>query len=162
MSTGASYNRHVSEQDVRTPRNFLNAVEKRFGPIEWDLACTDDNCVCRHGWTPENDSISIDWNIFFGSNHETLWLNPPFGNINKWAKKCEKMRERPGWTLLLVPASVGARWWFNHIEGKAMIYHLAPRIKFVGHRCAFPKDLALCAYGFGAHGHTSWRWRDDR
>jgi len=34
-----------SEQTVCTPREFLDAVEKRFGPIRIDLAATAENKV---------------------------------------------------------------------------------------------------------------------
>lgn len=40
MKSGASLNRYKSEQDVRTPRDFLDAIENRFGKIDFDLAAT--------------------------------------------------------------------------------------------------------------------------
>ena len=35
-----------SKQDYSTPRAFLDAVEKRFGRIKWDLAAHERNHVC--------------------------------------------------------------------------------------------------------------------
>jgi len=160
--SGASYNNGKSEQTVCTPKDFLNAVEERFGQLEYDLACTKENCVGAHGGIgPGNriiDSLSIDWQEYFCKD-TTLWLNPPFGNIPQWAKKCAEMRFLPSWTLLLVPASVGANWWRDYVKDNAMVYYLNGRIKFVGHKDAYPKDLALVAYGFGAAGETIWTWK---
>ena len=37
--------RKKENQIVVTPRPFLDAVEKRFGPIVFDLAATAENCL---------------------------------------------------------------------------------------------------------------------
>lgn len=156
---GASYNRGKSEQSVGTPSEFIEAVEDRFGLIDFDLACSPNNCVCEYGWGPEwaliIDALSRDWSEF----HGTLWLNPPFVNIQPWAKKCESVKDRLGLTIMLVPASIGTNWYMDHVEGKSVVIGLSPRMKFVGHKDPYPKDLMLCVYGYGLHGHQSWKWK---
>lgn len=158
--SGAAYNRGKSEQVVGTPRDFIMAVQHRFGRIQWDLAANEENAVVEgifkgNFYSEACDSLKTPW----PEDKSTHWLNPPFANIEPWAKKCSVTSERCGWTLLLVPASIGTNWWINHVEGKAMVYGLSPRIKFVGAKDPYPKDLALCAYGYGVQGHTSWRWK---
>jgi hypothetical protein len=62
--------------------------------------------------------------------------------------------------LLLVPASVGANWFQNHVAPNAHVIELVGRVKFVGHKQGFPKDLVLCAFMHGLTGRSSWKWRD--
>jgi hypothetical protein len=164
---GASYNRGSSDQDIGTPRDFLYAVEKRFGNIEFDLAATSENVVIQDqerksrffgpGSPYCESSLYVNWANM--SDYRVLWLNPPFARIAPFAQKCAEQRNRKGWILMLVPGSIGTNWWCESVRDKAMIYALQPRIKFVGAKDAYPKDLALCAYGYGVRGETSWRWK---
>ena len=157
--TGASYNRGNSKQSVGTPREFIEAVEGRFGIIGFDMACSPDNCVCDHGFGPDwdnpVDSLDAEWTF----HNFNLWLNPPFANIQPWAAKCESIKDRLGLTIMLVPASIGTNWYIDHVEGKSVVIGLSPRIKFIGHKHQYPKDLMLCVYGYGLHGHQTWRWK---
>ena len=155
--TGASLNRGRSKQDIGTPSEFIEAAEARFGKIELDLAANDDNCVVASHWGPGSkisDSLGEDWSRLEG----TLWLNPPFGNIGKWAKKCAGVRDRPGWTLMLVPAAVGSNWFQEYVVPNAHVLELRDRIKFVGSNDPYPKDLILCCFVFGVIGRNSWHW----
>lgn len=160
--TGASLNRHGSNPNRGTPPAFIDAIEARFGEIDWDLAATKDNSVCGaayfgpdHKRPDYRDALKCDWSSIDG-NH---WLNPPFSSIPKWAKKCEEHRDRKGWTLLLVPDSRDSNWYIEHVAGKCIEIPLSGRIVFVGEETGFPKALALFAYGYGLSGvMPAWRW----
>ena len=143
-----------SRQDYATPRTFLDAVESRFGKLGWDLACSKTNCVVPgSGFTEADDSLAQDWNSLIGH----LWLNPPFGNIAPWARKCAQFRG-DGAIFLLVPASVGSNWFRDHVFGKSRVLFLNPRLSFDG-KAPFPKDLMLCIFGLGYDGVALWGWR---
>src|SRR4030065_2360243 len=160
--SGASLNRGKSEQVVETPREFLDAVEKRFGKILFDLAATSENTVTHlygngdqffgPGSTHAENSLDENWRYM----PEVLWINPPFGNIGPWAAKCAEQSNRRGWILLLVPGSIGANWWRDYVRDKAMVYAIQPRLTFVGSTSPYPKDLALCASGYGVRGEANW------
>lgn len=150
--TGPSVNRHRSKQDYGTPRPFLDAVERRFGPIVLDLAASSENAVCGRWYDELTNSFAQDWSAGSGVH----WLNPPFADIGPWAAKCASVRSRTGWTLLLVPASIGTEWFAEHVAGKAMVLGIAPRLAFNGE--PYPKDLMLACFGFGVHGFGTWRW----
>jgi phage N-6-adenine-methyltransferase len=160
--TGASLNRGRSRQNYSTPRDFLGAVTQRFGRIDWDLAATDDAAVCARYLGPgshvSDDALAVEWASVVGERH-VAWLNPPFADIAPWAARCAALRERSGWTLLLVPASVGTVWWAEHVHGKGFAFWLSPRLTFAECSDPYPKDLALVAYGFGVHGAAPWKWR---
>lgn len=169
--TGPSIKRGKSKQDYGTPRDFLDAVEARFGRIHWDLAATKATSAATINLPDEHryfgpdreepnyrDALAPDrsWDIFPSS---VYWLNPPFAEVAPWAAKCAAHRDRPAWTLFLTPASIGANWFAEHVNGKAMVLGLSPRMTFVGTSDPYPKDLILSVYGYGLHGFDTWRWR---
>lgn len=164
----------MSKQDYRTPREFLDAVERRFGKIAWDLAATDGHEVngfqCADGtwhsgphYSPEEDSLSQPWdNRVSLSPGGSVWLNPPYANIRPWVAKLEgECRHLPRWTLCLVPASMGSKWWADHVLNKCVALGVT-RMTFVGTTAPYPKDLALLCYGFGVSGHGFWDWRGEQ
>lgn len=165
--TGPSIKRGKSEQEVGTPRVFLDAVEERFGALDWDLAANASNRVNGadglgredyfgpdHPRPEYRDALAIEWDIA-----GNLWCNPPFSNIAPWAAKCAAARLRLGWTFLLVPASVGSNWYAELVHGKAYVMFLLQRLTFVGSSDPYPRDLLLAAYGYGVQGSETWRWK---
>jgi phage N-6-adenine-methyltransferase len=155
--TGPSINKGRSKQDYGTPSDFIAAVEKRFGPLAIDLACTRENAKAPDGfYFPECDALVATWSGLQGN----LWLNPPFANIDPWAEKlARECRYRQGFALFLTPASIGSNWFANHVAGKAVVLGLSPRLTFEGTTDPYPKDLSLSVYGYGLHGFDTWRWK---
>lgn len=147
-----------STQEVGTDRAFLAAVERRFGPISYDLAAIASNAVCARFFTPLHDSLSRPWGNLAGN----LWLNPPYGDIAPWARKCAGTPLEGRRIFLLVPASVGSNWFADHVWGLADVYFLRPRLTFVGHNDPYPKDLMLCVYrpALGPPGGALWKWKE--
>jgi phage N-6-adenine-methyltransferase len=143
-----------SKQDYSTPRSFLDAVERRFGPVEIDLAAHAHNAVVTAYFNPEIDSLRQDWSELRG----VCWLNPPFGRIGPWAEKCANTPvDSDRKILFLVPASVGANWYRDHVHDRALVVFLNGRLSFDG-RNAFPKDCLLAIYG-APPGFEVWDWR---
>ncbi len=154
MSSGAG-----SEQVVGTPRDFLDAVEARFGALEFDLAATADNsvCGCAHygpGSSLAKDSLAERWDVLIGN----LWLNPEYNDIGPWVRKAsETTTGRDRRIHVLVPLTTAA-WARDYVWGKARVFGLAPRLKFTGHSASFPRDLMLAVYGEPV-GFEIWNWR---
>lgn len=162
-----------SEQSVGTPRDFLDAVEKRLGidGFEWDLAASEDNTIVpihyyydpdtqtdvavKNHFDETDNALVQEWSIY-GWN----WLNPPFGDINPWVKKAWEESRRGVHTAVLVPASVGSKWWAAWVDNKAYVTYLTGRLTFVGHTKPYPKDCALLLYApFLAGGSCYWNWK---
>jgi phage N-6-adenine-methyltransferase len=159
-----------SKQDYGTPDDFMQAVEKRFGAMAWDLAATWKNAVCTdfYGYQQSGvfrDSLKQDWSALTGN----LWLNPPFGHIAPWAKKCrDSTRRAVGEPVIffLTPASVGANWFWDYVWGNALVLPLHPRLTFKGTPVnpktgkidPYPKDLCLSVFGV-TPGMKRWVWR---
>lgn len=145
MTTGPTISRGTSEQVVGTPQAFVEACQDRWGPISIDLAASASNAKRGRFITKEQDSLKTEW-CFVGIG----WLNPEFSNIGKWAQKCWDSWTMWGMkTLMLVPASCGSNWYRDYVYRKAQTVFLNGRIQFVGSTDPYPKDLMICAYGFG-------------
>jgi phage N-6-adenine-methyltransferase len=149
-----------SKQDYATPREFLDAVERRFGPIRFDLAAHHGNHVVENYYGPGSpkgeDSFKQNWSLLGG----VLWLNPEFADIAPWAEKCKTDGAAGARVKMLVPASVGSDWFREHVHHRALVLALSPRLTFVGETDPYPKDLMLCAFGpWIAPGFDCWRWK---
>src|SRR6185369_13557869 len=98
-----------SKQDYETPRDFIEAVVRRLGPIHIDLAASSANAKARHFFDETIDSFAQNWAGVLG-DVGLGWLNPPFADLGAWAGKCrdESTRMQPRAAVsMLCPASVG-------------------------------------------------------
>lgn len=154
---GASFDRGASRQDWGTPLDFLAAATERFGRITWDVASDGRNAVAPGHWTEADDALSRDWSSSdLGS---VVWCNPPYARIAPWVERASSCRAICRWTLVLVPASVGSRWFQDHVLGRSLVLFLNPRLTFAGASQPYPKDCMLACYGYGASGVEAWRWK---
>lgn len=146
-----------SKQTYATPQELIDAVEHRFGAIDFDLAASKHNSVATDYFDLKADALapSTSWEL---PGVKVAWLNPPFAHIDPWAKKCAEHRDLQRWTLLLVP--LGSQdWACEHVWGKAFVLKLRGRVTFVGETRGYIKDLVLACYGFGVSGEAVWDWR---
>jgi len=147
-----------SKQDYGTPVEFIAACVARFGPLVCDLAASAENAKAPAFYDRERNSLTVPW----AEEHPTgtLWLNPEFADIGPWAEKCAaESLKRQGLILLLTPASVGSNWFAAHVNRKAMVLGLSPRLQFEGTTAPYPKDLSLSVFGMGFNGFDCWRWK---
>lgn len=153
----------TSNQVVQTPPEFIRAVETMFGPMAYDLAALKSNRVTEDYYGPDHpiesrrDSLTATW-----PKVSNCWLNPPYNKIGPWADKCADARsEDHSETLhifMLVPASVGSKWFDLNVTHFADVYSIG-RLTFVGHKNPYPKDLLLCHYWFlGGNKFERWDW----
>jgi hypothetical protein len=161
--------RGQSKQDYGTPREFLDAVGRRFGAITFDLAANATNAVAPAYFGPGSplNEDALD-ELAFWPNEGVLWLNPPFADIDPSARECATWTKRGAQPpnarlLMLVPASVGSEWWHEHIRPNADVLFLSPRLTFVGTTDPYPKDLGLCIFDPMRKGlpkvQGRWRWK---
>lgn len=156
----AQVNQPNSKQDYGTPVEFLQAVQRRFGDIQFDAACTRENCVTDFGFFyPEYDALEEAWPVDC-----TVWCNPPFGLSRYFAEKAKDTYDHGGRVLLLTPASIDSIWFAKYVHGHALVLPLAPRLTFVGERDPINRPLILSCYGRGdplcVPGFEPWRWKD--
>lgn len=149
-----------SKQDYGTPPAFLAAVERRFGPIVWDLAAHASNSVCGDryfgpGSRWGEDSLERAWDRLPGVPRDGLrWLNYPFGDARIWMRKVSREAKFGVRIAVLGPAAVATNWFAKYVYGQALVLPFRPRLKFLGMAPnpktgkvdPFIKDLALFIY----------------
>lgn len=149
-------------QNWATPPEFIEAIARRFGRPDFDLAATSENTKAPAHFTERDDSLKRDWVHLDNGESErvrTAFCNPPFASIAPWVEKAAACKDLPRWTLLLLPASVDSNWFDAHVHNHAHWLGLKGRIKFVGADSTFMKPLMLACYGFGMSGSSPWDWR---
>lgn len=177
--SGPTIDRAGSSGDIWTPQVFIEAVEGRFGPLSWDLACSSQNRKAPMGLTDYGgqDSLQVNWHELQvpptrqleGVTKVLCWLNPPFRAIAPWARKCAVEKKQGAEILLLVP--LGAQnWYWDWVQPYADVYWVG---RMVFDNCYnkrgelvttnYPKDLILAHYWKGSplvKGRpVRWRWQ---
>ncbi len=159
----------AGQQNYRTPKPFLDAVLRRlmWDKFDLDLACTQADCVAEIGIYHDLglDALALDW------PEGKHYVNPPFGLSKAFAAACAKQCSFDRQVAMLVPASVGSAWFAEHVDGKADVIFLRPRIVFLqpdGAPCpaGINRDCMLVVYGYttpraqgGTPEYTCEDWR---
>lgn len=146
-----------SEQVVETPPDFMKAIKSRLGIHEFaiDLAANKDNAKAHQFYSEDDDALIQGW-IF----NEWCWCNPPYSDIEPWVTKAAIESQKGAKVAMLLPASVGSNWWAKYVSGYAYETFLNGRIRFVGHKSPYPKDLVMLLYApFLRGGSCVWRWK---
>lgn len=133
--------------------------------------------------TLKKGAFSVKWHLL---SNKYLWLNPPFctaepackpdcnkdkckkrgehnliaqPGITKWMEKCRDESHLGAKIITLTLASLGANWYKDFVEGNANVWVLRERLKFIGHKDVYPKDLMLCEWtkNMNSFGHWSWK-----
>jgi len=146
----------MSNQAVVTPKEFLEAVERRFGRIGFDLAAHRGNRVVPDYFGPGSplgeDALEEDWDAL-GARAELLWLNPPFKTIAPWAEKAAASGNVT--IAMLALASVCTGWFLDHVKSNAYVFELTPRV--------FKVEICDCILAMftpeGYVGRETWKWR---
>lgn len=157
--------RATTEQDVGTPLALIEAVQKRLGKIELDLASTEELAVVSSFISPAQESLSMPWHQIGHLKHRPNgwgWLNPPFGQSAKWVAKCAEEAARGARLIVLLQAAVDSNYFAEHIYGRAEVWFLQGRLTFRGHTQPYPKGCMLCIYAPGRFPHLRvWDWKRD-
>jgi phage N-6-adenine-methyltransferase len=159
-----------SKQDYATPMDLIRAVEKRFGVLVHDLCAHAQNARVASYYSKEQDCFKQAWAKDFPAGN--LWGNPEFGGgfIGRFVEKCfVESRQRDGLIIVLTPASIGSNWYAEHVEKKALVIGLRPRLSFDGID-PYPKDCMLSVYGLDPSappsamkylsGFETWNWKE--
>ncbi len=155
-----------SKQDYRTPVAFLDAVKRRLGITEFDCdICADhENAVAPIYFTKDDDALAAPaWKMGDGWN----WMNPEYANIAPWVERAQNEAvNNDARTAVLIPASVGANWWRDHVHCIAYVLFLNGRLAFMADKpkWLYPKDCALLLFApeldFARDcPYEVWNWR---
>ena len=173
--SGPAIDRANSSGDIWTPVAFTEAVQDTFcRMLTVDLAASGPQSAKARRWvTPDVDSLAQEWDTWFYEYHagpkSAMWLNPPYSNITPWAKKCANtyIFNEQVEIFLLVPASIGANWFWGYVWDYATVYSVG---RIVFDNCfdrktgksvttVYPKDLILAHYTNTSPSRTLQRWQ---
>ena len=144
-----------TRQDYGTPPEFIAAIERRFGPLDYDLAAHARNHVAPLYLDAVDDALSRDWSELEG----LAFLNPPFQDIAPWAERCARYASSRLRIVALWPAAIDALWFEEHVRKNAVSYGIS-RLQFVGATASYPKPLMISVFGMSVTGLGQlWRWR---
>ncbi len=166
-------NRNESIQDVGTDKLFFSVVHREFS-FAADLAANEHNHKCPVWYgKSEGDtetaggSLNLPWHRLAG----WLWLNPPYKDMEPWARKCQEEAALGAKIAMLVPASVDTDWFEDYVWGKAEVRFLKSRLTFdfihvkgpnAGKQNVdnYPKPLMLVLFERGRFPTAApWNWK---
>lgn len=119
-----------------TPQPLFDLLNAEF-QFNLDAAATRENRKCEWFLDELQDGLTRPW---FGS----VWCNPPYGRkLHEWCRKArdEATRFYPAYdrddlcgpcrnVVLLIPASVGTKWWHDLVLPYAEVRFVRGRLAF--------------------------------
>ena len=115
-----------SESDEwETPQDFYDKLNKKHR-FTLDACSTHLNHKCEKYYTAEDDGLSKSW------KGETVFVNPPYSQIEKWLKKAhDELCKHRVQTVMLIPARTDTKYWHDYVMTDAsVIYFVKGRLKF--------------------------------
>lgn len=95
-----------------TDPEFFEAVNREFN-FALDAAASDENHKCDWYLTKEDNALNVDWSAGLRTRDmRPVWINPPYGRgyIKAFMEKAVEQKHKGVTTVLLVPATLDARW----------------------------------------------------
>jgi site-specific DNA-methyltransferase (adenine-specific) len=115
-----------------TPKDFYREINKEF-------KFTFDPCP-SNGKESGKDGLAIEWK---SSNY----VNPPFSEVKKWAKKAVEQMEKGRNTVILAPLRPTSKYWKKFVIPYACeIRFLSEGLVFGKHTKPIPFPLSLIIY----------------
>jgi hypothetical protein len=170
----AKVNRPDSVQTYRTPPELLAAVERKFGRITFDLACTSEDCVADEGFCIDrgHDALTEDWEMALGTTigDGLGWCNPMWKDAGKYAQRASACPFRR--VLLNCQLAPDTTWYRDYVHPHARVFALIPRVPYLkpdgtpafvdkrGKPLGINRPVMVAAYGFGLEpGLEMWSWK---
>ena len=117
-------NKHVGGSDQwETDSKIYNMVNEVFH-FTLDAAAEDSTTKCSKWFTEEDNALEKDW------EGQSVWLNPPYSKIRKFAPKALQEAEKGATVVLFVPSRTDTTA-FHDVFSKGQIYFMKGRVKFL-------------------------------
>ena len=139
----AGYVAQAAREDWRTPEAVVELLHLLWdGPPDLDPCSGPGSIVqARRRIEPPDDGLAETW-------PGRVFVNPPFGELSRWAAKCvEEKRQRGAEVVLLLPSRTDTRYWHAHVRRAQAICFWRGRLKFLGAPAAAPFPVALAYFG---------------
>lgn len=143
----------------RTPPELFERWN-RWGHFDFDAAASHENALCRqyatgsgifrhhdptemysltprHASEEERAAVPTFTRLADGDGLSTPWegrrvfLNPPYGDVEPWVRKCAEERDSAAFIFALLPPSTEAAWWHRWVKPYAWVTFPPGRIAFI-------------------------------
>lgn len=128
-----------------TPQWLFDYLSKTYGPFTLDPCATKENTKCEKYFTIEQDGLKQSW-----SGHR-VFINPPYGNIKNWVKKCYEEATSSYYTtaIMLIPARTDTKYWHDYVMKSYQIGFVKGRLKFGDSENSAPFPSAIVHFSAG-------------
>jgi len=108
-----------------TPQDFYDKLNKKY-KFTLDPCATHENHKCEKYYTIEDDGLLKSW------KGETVFVNPPYGDIGKWVEKAHyEATINESTVVMLIPSRTDTKYWHDYImDSASAIYFIKGRLKF--------------------------------
>lgn len=150
------------KMDWETPVELFSKMDEIFH-FSLDVAANERNKKCDMFYSINEDGLSQSWKQVGGA----VWCNPPYGReIGKWVEKAYKESLLHDTTIvLLIPARTDTNYFHNFIYGKADVFFVKGRLKFLDENkkeqnsAPFPSMLVVFNYSGSGLEKVNSNWR---
>lgn len=119
-----------SGDEYGTPRWFYEPLDARFH-FKLDPCTTSDNPLGTQFYmTKEASGLVHAWT-------GPVFMNPPYSQVKKWVKRAYEESLKGVLVVGLLRLDPSTRWWNEWVMGKALVWPVPFRIKFVGADSAY-------------------------
>src|ERR1700687_255053 len=89
--------KRCGKQNWGTPHKLFNALHKEF-QFQTDVCAEAENAKLPIYYDLTTDGLAQEWT-------GVCWMNPPYGDMNKWMKKAYESAQAGATVVCLVPVS---------------------------------------------------------
>ena len=131
--------------DWETPLDLFRELDHVFH-FDLDPCATTENAKCERHFTTADDGLKQHW-------EGTVWMNPPYGEVERWMKKAFEQSCLGATVLCLVPARTDTEWWYEYAR-RGQIIFIKGRLKFGGGDTCAPFPSAIVIFFAGRLGEA--------
>ena len=149
-----------SKNDWETPGVVFDPLNKEFNFV-LDVCASKENTKCELFLTEGTNALTVDWAQYLkniGKPDGFVWCNPPYNDMNSWAKKVREEAEKGVNIVTLTAARTNTKWFKEfYLSDTPLVYvpvcqlrFLQPKITFVGakNNAPFPSCIGVFSKDF--------------
>ena len=125
---------HIQAMETPIPLAAELAIRFGRGGFDLDVAASAFNALADRYYDEEIDGLAQPWNA------ESVWCNPPYGNILPWVIRAieEVENDNAGVVVMCLPARTSTPWFqIGLAHGEA--YFIEGRVSFIDPQTGQPK-----------------------
>lgn len=102
--------------------NFLDGLYR----FDVDVCASKQNAKCQEFFSKDNDGLNQTWEA--GRTH---WMNAPYSQAGRWAKKAAEAAEGGAVIVGLFANRSATGWYRDHVVPHALVVQLYGRLRFI-------------------------------